>query len=125
MANSFIYNETTYRVGDTIDIDYKIKEGDKERIQSFKGILLRVKGNSQPNRMITVRKMSNAGIGVERIIPLASPYIAKISLTKKSSYRKAKLTFLRNLSDQELRTKLYKAKSKPLSKKKLHKTATA
>ncbi len=120
MANSFIYNQTTYRVGDTIDIDYKIKEGDKERIQSFKGILLRVKGSSQPNRMITVRKMSNSGIGVERIIPLASPYIAKISLTKKSSYRKAKLTFLRNLSGQELRTKLYKTKT--ASKKKPHKT---
>ncbi len=111
MANSFIYNQTTYRVGDTIDIDYKIKEGDKERLQAFKGVLLKIKGDSDENRMITVRKMSNSGIGVERIIPLKSPYIAKISLIKKSSYQKAKLYFLRNLSDQELRTKLYHIKT--------------
>lgn len=117
MANSFVYNEKIYKVGDTIDIDYKIKEGDKERIQSFKGILLKIKGNTPVTKMITVRKMSNAGIGVERIIPLSSPYIAKVSLIKKSNYQKAKLYFLRNLSDQELRTKLYQVKTKQTSAK--------
>ncbi len=111
MANSFTYSDGTYKVGDMIDIDYKIKEGDKERLQSFKGILLKIKGDSSDTRMITVRKMSNSGIGIERIIPLKSPYIAKISLVRKSSYQKAKLYFLRNLSDQELRTKLYQVKT--------------
>lgn len=111
MANSFTYTDNTYKVGDMIDVDYKIKEGDKERLQTFKGILLKIKGDSLDNRMITVRKISDSGIGVERIIPLASPYIAKISLVKKSSYQKAKLYFLRNLSDQELRTKLYHVKT--------------
>lgn len=119
MANSFNYKDKTYKVGDTIDIDYKIKEGDKERIQSFTGILLKIKGNTPVNKMITVRKMSNSGIGVERIIPLSSPYISNVSLIKKSNYQKAKLYFLRGLSDQELRSKLYKVKSK----KPAHRTA--
>jgi len=112
MANSFTYQDKTYKVGDMIDIDYRIKEGDKERIQTFKGILLRVKGDSLNTRMISVRKISNSGIGVERIIPLSSPYIAKIALIKKSNYQKSKLYFLRDLSDQELRTKLYQVKTK-------------
>lgn len=119
MANSFSYKDKTYKVGDTIDIDYKIKEGDKERIQSFKGILLKIKGNTPVTKMITVRKMSNAGIGVERIIPLSSPNIANVSLVKKSNYQKAKLYFLRNLSDQELRTKLYQVKTKHKAAKKV------
>lgn len=117
MANSFNYKDNTYKVGDTIDIGYKIKEGEKERIQSFKGILLKIKGNTPINKMITVRKMSNAGIGVERIIPLSSPYISTVSLVKKSNYRKAKLYFLRGLSDQELRSKLYKVKTKKPAQK--------
>ncbi len=117
MSNSIQYKENRFKVGDTINIDYKIKEGDKERIQPFKGILLKIKGNTPVTRMITVRKMSNAGIGVERIIPLSSPYISSISLIKKSNYQKAKLYFLRNLSDQELRTKLYQVKSKKVVSK--------
>ncbi|MBI3366778.1 50S ribosomal protein L19 [Candidatus Roizmanbacteria bacterium] len=120
MSNSFNYQDASYKVGDMIDIDYQIKEGDKERLQTFKGILLKIKGDSLENRMITVRKISNSGIGVERIIPLKSPYIARISLVKKSRYQKAKLYFLRNLSDQELRTKLYQIKTthKVLKRKK-------
>jgi large subunit ribosomal protein L19 len=100
-----------------IDIDYKIKEGDKERIQVFKGILLKIKGSSPATKMITLRKISNSGVGVERIIPLFSPYIAKISLIKKSNYQKSKLYFLQDLSEQELRTKLYHAKTKKVRKK--------
>lgn len=110
MSNSFLFNETRFKIGDTIDIEYKIKEGDKERIQSFKGFILKVKGNSQSNRMITVRKMSKSGIGIERIIPLFSPFIKSIKLIKKSNYNKAKMYFVRGLSDQELRNKLYHTK---------------
>ena len=57
MANSFLYKETRYKVGDTVEIDYKLKEGDKERIQIFKGIILGVKGDSEANKMFTVRKI--------------------------------------------------------------------
>jgi large subunit ribosomal protein L19 len=110
MANSINFKETDYKVGDTITINYIIKEGDKERQQLFKGILLKIKGDSDANRMITVRKISKVGIGVERIIPLASPFIGSIKLDKKSNYRKAKLLFIRDLSESQVRNKLYRQK---------------
>lgn len=110
MANSITYKDEVMKVGDTISISYKIKEGDKERIQIFKGILLKIKGNDDANRMITVRKISHSGVGVERIIPLSSSNISKLKVDKKSSYSKSKLYFLRDLSDSELRNTLYKKK---------------
>jgi large subunit ribosomal protein L19 len=118
MANSFLYKETKYKVGDTVSIDYKLKEGDKERIQIFKGIITKVRGDSEANRMFTVRKISKVGIGVEKVIPLSSPYIAKMELVKKSSYQKAKLYFIKNLTEQEVRTKLYQVKKKVVVKSK-------
>ncbi len=118
MSNSFLYKETKYKIGDTVSIDYKLKEGDKERIQIFKGIIVKVKGDSEANRMFTVRKISKTGTGVEKVIPLLSPYIAKMELVKKSSYQKAKLYFIRNLTEQEVRTKLYQVKKKVVTKRK-------
>lgn len=118
MANSFLYKETRYKVGDTVEIDYKLKEGDKERIQIFKGIILGVKGDSEANKMFTVRKISKTGTGIEKIIPVLSPYIAKMSLVKKSSFQKAKLYFVRGLTEQEVRTKLYQIKKKVVTKRK-------
>jgi large subunit ribosomal protein L19 len=112
MANSFKYKETQVKVGDTISINYKLKEGDKERLQLFKGIVIKIKGNSESARMITVRKMTKSGIGVERIIPLATPYIESLKLDKQSTYNKAKLYFVRNLSDQLLKSKLYRVKTR-------------
>lgn len=110
MANSFIYKDATYKVGDLVEIDYKIKEGEKERIQNFKGIVIKVKGDSIATRMLTVRKVSKSGIGIERIIPLSSPYINSMKLVKKSNNSKAKLYYIKGLSDQELRAKLYQTK---------------
>lgn len=118
MANSFLYKETRYKVGDTVEIDYKLKEGDKERIQIFKGIILGVKGDSEANKMFTVRKISKTGTGIEKIIPVMSPYIAKMALVKKSSFQKAKLYFVRGLTEQEVRTKLYQVKKKVVAKRK-------
>lgn len=109
MANSIVYKDNSISVGDTIKVNYLVKEGEKERQQIFEGILLKIKGNDADNRMITVRKISNIGIGVERIIPLNSPYIKEIKLTKKSKYSKAKLYFLKDLSLQKLKHKLYKS----------------
>lgn len=110
MANLLIYKDKKIKVGDTVSVHYKIKEGDKERVQIFKGILIKIKGNSPDTRMFTVRKVSKTGVGVERIIALSSPYIQDILLIKKSKYQKAKAYFLRNLSEQEIRSKLYSAK---------------
>jgi large subunit ribosomal protein L19 len=109
MANSLIFKEIQLQVGDTVAVDYRIKESDnKERIQQFKGILIAIKGTSKATKMITVRKISKMGIGVERIFPVESPFVSAITLVKKSTYSKAKLYFLENLSDQNLRQKLYK-----------------
>ncbi|MEN9327772.1 MAG: ribosomal protein [Candidatus Parcubacteria bacterium] len=108
MANKITFKEQSFCIGDTITIDYKIKEGAKERIQAFKGILMKVKGDGENTRMITVRKVSNTGIGIERIIPLMSPFIADMRLEKKANYHKSKLNFIRDLSGQQLRRKLYR-----------------
>ncbi len=101
-------NDEEYSVGDQIEIKYKIKEGEKERLQSFKGILIKITGSSPEKRMITVRKITKRGIGVERIFPLLSPFLAGIKLIKPSQYNKAKAYFIRSLSDKNLRLKLYK-----------------
>ena len=110
MANSIIYKENNYAVGDTISISYIIREGTKERQQLFQGILLQIRGADEANRMITVRKVSKTGIGVERIIPLSSPFIGDIKLVKRSSFTKSKLYFVRELSESQLRHKLYNQK---------------
>ncbi|GAB4219438.1 MAG: hypothetical protein Fur009_5630 [Candidatus Microgenomates bacterium] len=111
MANKLTYKNNQFQVGDTLSVHYKLKEGDKERIQIFKGILIKVKGDNENNKTFTVRKVSKSGVGVERIFPVNSPYIADIVLIKKSSYKKAKAYFIRNLSERELKRKLYKEKN--------------
>ncbi|MBI1863452.1 50S ribosomal protein L19 [Candidatus Microgenomates bacterium] len=111
MANSFNYQDKTYNVSDTLDVVYRIKEGEKERQQKFTGMLLQIRGKDEGTRMITVRKITRSGIGVERIIPLSSPFIASIALAKKGNYQKAKAYFVRGLSDQQLRRKIYRRKS--------------
>lgn len=110
MANTLTYKDQTFSIGDTIAVDYRIKDGEKERIQQFAGILIKMRGSDESTRMITVRKMSKAGIGVERIIPVASPFIAEIKLVKKTTFKKAKLYFVRDLSDKKMRRKLYHTK---------------
>src|SRR3989338_4310937 len=108
MANSIKYKDINLAVGDTITLNYRIKEGEKERQQLFQGILLKINGSTPNTRMITVRKISNTGLGVEKIIPLISPHLTYITMDKKSLYTKAKLYFIRNLSGQQLRYRLYR-----------------
>ena len=111
MANSFIFDKTSLNVGDTVSLEYKIKEGEKERTQLFKGILLMIKGSTPETRLITIRKVSTkTGIGIERIIPVASPNIVSLKLDKTSNYKKAKLFFVRDLTEAETRNKLYSLK---------------
>ncbi len=110
MANYFKYQDKSFHIGDTISVSYKLKEGEKERKQIFKGVLLKLRGNTPQTKSITVRKVSRSGIGIERIIPLVSPFLSAIKLIKKGSNRKAKLYYIRNLSDQQLTQKLYRKK---------------
>ncbi|MBU1148989.1 50S ribosomal protein L19 [Patescibacteria group bacterium] len=80
--------------GLTVRVHQKIKEGEKERIQVFEGMILARKGGSQQGATILVRKISE-GVGVEKIFPIYSPTITKIDITKKAKVRRAKLYYLR------------------------------
>ena len=91
----------TFRPGDTIRVNVRVREGDKERLQAFEGVVLRRKG-SGVNETFTVRKVSN-GVGVERIFPLHSPVIADINVVREGRVRRAKLYYLRNLSGKAAR----------------------
>ncbi len=82
-----------FRVGDTVRVNYTIKEGEKQRIQAFEGIVMAKKGASS-EETFTVRKNSY-GIGVERTFPVHSPRIAELIVIKKGKVRRAKLNFLR------------------------------
>lgn len=92
-----------FAAGDTITVQYKIKEGDKERIQNFQGIVLQRSG-SGPTETFTVRKISN-NIGVERIFPIASPFIESITINKKGVVRRARIFYLRALRGKKARIK--------------------
>ena len=87
-----------FRVGDTVRVDLKIKEGNRERIQSFEGIVKAIKG-SGVSRTFTVRKIS-AGIGVERTIPVNSPKIETVTVVRKGKVRRAKLNYLNDLKSR-------------------------
>ena len=92
-----------FKSGDTVAVHYKVKEGNKERIQVFEGVVIRVSGGSVAKNF-TVRKISS-GIGVERIIPLNSPLIEKIEVKRIGKVRRSKLYYLRNLSGKAARIK--------------------
>ena len=84
-----------FRAGDTVRVNYKIKEGEKERIQPFEGIVIARKG-AGASKTFTVRKIASGGIGVERIFPLNSPWIEGLEVVKKGKPRRAKLYYLRD-----------------------------
>ncbi len=90
-----------FKAGDTITVHYKIKEGNKERIQNFQGVVLQRSGKGA-NETFTVRKISG-NIGVERIFPLSSPFIDKIELNKKGVVRRSRIFYLRNLRGKKAR----------------------
>ena len=87
-----------FRVGDVVRVDYKIIEGKKERIQAYEGIVIGRRGAGL-SETFTVRKESY-GVGVERIFPVHSPKIAKLTVVKKGKVRRAKLNFLKDYVGQ-------------------------
>jgi large subunit ribosomal protein L19 len=89
--------------GDTITVNYKIKEGNKERIQSFRGVIIQKRGFGA-GASFTVRKISN-GVGVERIFPINSPFIESIEVNKRGKVRRARLFYLRGLTGKKARIK--------------------
>ena len=94
-------NLPDFKAGDTVTVHYKIKEGDKERVQQYQGVVIQRK-NSGAVESFTVRKMSN-GVGVERIFPVNSPFIEKIDVNKKGVVRRARIYYLRGLTGKKAR----------------------
>ena len=92
-----------FKSGDTVTVAYRIKEGNKERIQQYRGVVIKISGHGDQKRF-TVRKMSE-NIGVERIFPLNSPFIDSIVLNKVGKVRRAKLYYLRKLTGKKARIK--------------------
>jgi large subunit ribosomal protein L19 len=92
-----------FKSGDTITVHYKIKEGNKERIQNFRGVVIQRKGTGA-TETFTVRKISS-GVGVERIFPIFSPFIDKVELNKAGKVRRARIFYLRKLTGKKARIK--------------------
>jgi len=92
-----------FKAGDTITVHYKIIEGNKERIQQFRGVVLQRKGSGS-TETFTVRKISG-NIGVERIFPTASPFIQKIEINKRGKVKRARIFYLRELTGKKARIK--------------------
>ena len=96
-------NHPAFKAGDTVTVAYRIKEGNKERIQQYRGVVIKISGHGEKKRF-TVRKMSE-NVGVERIFPLESPFIESITVNKIGRVRRAKLFYLRKLTGKKARIK--------------------
>ena len=103
-ANEKVSTYPKFKAGDTVTVTYRIKEGDKDRLQKFRGVVLQLRGATPQTRTFTVRKVSG-GIGVERIFPVQSPFIDSIELNKVGKVRRARIFYLRELSGKKARIK--------------------
>lgn len=103
--NEFVQKkeQPDFKAGDTVTVHYKIKEGNKERIQAYRGVVIQRKGEGV-RATFTVRKISN-GVGVERIFPIFSPFIDQIEVNKLGKVRRAKIYYLRGLTGKKARIK--------------------
>src|SRR5438045_5330128 len=97
----WLRNVPPFRPGDTLRVNVRVKEGEKERIQAFEGVCIARRG-SGVSETFTVRKISN-GVGVERIFPVHSPMLAEVSVVRRGRVRRAKLYYLRNLTGKATR----------------------
>ncbi|HEX6534860.1 MAG TPA: 50S ribosomal protein L19 [Gemmatimonadaceae bacterium] len=100
-----------FRPGDTLRVNVRVKEGDKERLQAFEGVCIARRG-SGVSETFTVRKVSN-GVGVERIFPVHSPMIGSLAVVRRGRVRRAKLYYLRNASGKKARIRERKARFAP------------
>lgn len=132
MANQTIFDGTTFHVGDRVGVHYKLIEKEKvtgkakrevteqtrERVQVFEGIVIRIRGSGS-GKSFTVRRIGAGAIGIERIFPLSSPWIKKITVEEQGKVRRAKLYYLRQTLGREVETKEAVSKvTKPAAKPK-------
>ena len=96
-------NIPPFRAGDTVRVNVRVREGEKERLQAFEGVCIARRG-SGVSETFTVRKISN-GVGVERIVPVHSPMIGDLSVVRRGRVRRAKLYYLRHLTGKATRIK--------------------
>ena len=98
VTKEFLKNDIPdFNSGDTISVNVKVREGNKERIQKYEGVVIARSGGSGLDASFTVRKISN-GVGVERIFPLHSPMIESINVKRRGKVRRAKLNYVRNVT---------------------------
>ena len=95
--------QSPFKSGDTVTISYRIKEGAKERVQLYRGVVIKIAGHGDKKRF-TVRKMSD-NVGVERIFPMDSPFVENVEVNKVGKVRRAKLYYLRALTGKKARIK--------------------
>ncbi len=93
-----------FGAGDTVRVNFRIREGDRERVQAFQGVVIRRQNGAGPAANFTVRRITG-GIGIERIFPLHSPLIDSLEVTRQGSVRRAKLYYLRGLQGRAARIK--------------------
>ena len=103
-ANEKVASYPEFKAGDTITVTYRIKEGDKERLQKFRGTVIQLRGSSPATTTFTIRKVAS-GVGVERIFPFESPFIESIELNKSGKVRRARIFYLRDLAGKKARIK--------------------
>lgn len=107
VQDAFLHEEVkslpNFKSGDTVTVHYKIKEGGKERIQNFRGVVLQIKGEGV-TKTFTVRKMSG-NVGVERIFPFNSPFIDEVEVNKEGKVRRARIFYFRGLTGKKARIK--------------------
>ena len=109
-ASQLVQPEANARIpafgaGDTVRVNFRIREGDRERVQAFQGVVIRRQNGKGPAANFTVRRIAGGGIGVERIFPLHSPLIDSLEVTRQGSVRRAKLYYLRGLQGRAARIK--------------------
>ena len=100
--NEKVASYPEFKAGDTITVTYRIKEGDKERLQKFRGVVIQISGMDPFTKTFTVRKMAS-GVGVERIFPYQSPFIDSIEVNKYGKVRRARIFYLRDLTGKKAR----------------------
>jgi large subunit ribosomal protein L19 len=118
MAITATHKDTSFGVGDKVKVLQRIKEGEKERTQSFEGMVIGIKGRGN-GKTFTVRRIGVQNVGIERIFPLGSPHIEKVEIERKGQEgsRRAKLYFTRDKSRKEVDAIYMRAQKKELQKK--------